>query len=319
MNTSGNKISLTTFGESHGVAVGGVIDGFPAGVSLDFDMVDSALRRRSGRDLATASQRAKAEQDEVQWLSGIMDGVSLGSPIAFMVANTAHRSADYEALRDVYRPGHADEAYMLKYGIRDHRGGGRASARTTLPYVVAAALVQQLPMMRDISIDAYLVEVGGREFSDNGKLVDFLRGVQAEGDSVGGIVECVIRGLPAGVGEPLDDKLQARLAQAMMSIPAAKGFEYGTGFEAARMRGSICNKQRDGIAGGISTGDDITMRVAFKPTPSIIIPQKAKKRMPDGSVSEVDLSVGGRHDVCAALRAPVIVEAMATLVIANLI
>ena len=296
-NTFGNIYRLTTFGESHGVAVGGVIDGCPSRLKIDFSAIDTDLARRRGEAALLSSSRALAEKDEVEWLSGLLDGVTLGTPIAFLIRNKAQRSEDYETLKDICRAGHADAAYMDKYGIRDWRGGGRASARETVARVVGGAIAKQILAPQGIKISAEVVRVGTMATDDKNALAAYLKSVKVADDSVGGVVECRISGLSKGLGEPVFDKLQARLASAVMSIPAAKGFEYGEGFRAAQMLGSEHNKLDDGISGGISTGGDIVFRVAFKPTPSI--------------------GIGGRHDVCVALRAPVIVEAMAAMTIVD--
>ena len=317
MNTFGNNFRLTTFGESHGVAVGGVIDGCPAGLAINFDFVNSDLARRRGSLDFGASERAVTETDTIEWLSGLLDGITLGTPIAFIVRNTAQHSDDYSRLEQVFRPGHADLSYLLKYGIRDHRGGGRASARETVARVVAGTIAKQILMQRGITIDARVTQVA--DVNDPSLFQQVIRQARQQGDSIGGIVEVVIHGLPAGVGEPVFDKLQALLAHAMMSIPAAKGFEYGEGFGETLLRGSECNQLRDGIAGGISTGDDIRLRVAFKPTPSISIPQQMQVADEKGNLTTKTLSLNGRFDTCVALRAPVITEAMAALTIVNLL
>lgn len=294
-------IKLTTFGESHGVAVGGVIEGCPAGLRIDRQLIDSDLARRSTGKTSSESQRR--ESDEVEFLSGLLDGVTLGTPIAFLVRNTDARPEDYADLKDVFRPSHADFTYQAKYGIRDWRGGGRASARTMLPYVVAGAIAKQLLAAQGIKVRAEVYSIGGE--TDPAKIEALLQQCREEGDTVGGIVHGSITGLPAGLGEPLDDKFQACLAKAMFTIPAVKGFEYGDGFTMASMRGSEANDQMDGttfltnhsggIQGGITNGEEVFFNVAFKPIPT--------------------LGRGNRHDVCALPRATVIVEAMAALTI----
>ena len=295
MNTLGEKYRFTSFGESHGPAIGGVIDGCPAGVRLDIGRIESDLLRRKGAGAAGVSSRAAAEEDKVEWLSGLFEGVTLGTPIAFIIRNTAARPEDYEALKDVFRPGHADFTYQAKYGIRDYRGGGRASARETAARVVAGAVAKQLLAEQGISVRAELVQVG--EATEQQSMTEEIRKAKAENDSIGGIVRCTISGVPAGWGEPIFDKVQARLAYAMMSINACKGFEYGVGFDSVNHRGSEINHLRGGIAGGITDGTDITFRVVFKPTPSI--------------------GIGGRHDACVAVRAVPVVEAMAAMVICD--
>lgn len=304
MNTVGQIFRLTTFGESHGVAVGGVIDGCPSGIKINRQLIESDLARRATGTTSSDSQRK--EPDEVVFLSGLLDDVTLGTPIAFMVRNEDARSEDYEALRNTYRPSHADFTYEAKYGIRDWRGGGRASARTTLPVVVAGAIAKQILADLSITVNAEVDSIGGETDPERIKaLQDHCR---ATGDSVGGIVHGFIKGMPAGLGEPMFDKFQASLAKAMFSIPAVKGFEYGDGFAMAFMKGSEANdafvekegavrlltNHSGGIQGGITNGEEVHFNVAFKPIPSV--------------------GRGDRHDVCALPRAVVIVEAMAALV-----
>ncbi len=310
MNTIGHIFRLTTFGESHGTAIGGVIDGCPSQLKLDFDFIDSELLRRKTAQSASASQRK--EPDQIEWLSGLLDGVTLGTPIAFMVRNVDCKPEDYEALKDVYRPSHADFAYEQKYGIRDWRGGGRASARTTLPIVVAGAIAKQILKEKGIQIIAKVIEMGDAEQA------------RREGDTVGGIVECRITGVPAGLGEPMFGKFSAELAHAMFSLPAVKGFEVGDGFALAGMKGSEANdtfinkdgkittatNHSGGIQGGITNGNDVVFRVAFKPIPSIANPQQTVNRA--GETCQI--AIGGRHDVCALPRAVVLVEALAAMV-----
>lgn len=307
MNTIGQQFRLTTFGESHGTAIGGVIDGCPSQLHLDFGFIDSELQRRKTAQAPNASQRR--EPDRIEWLSGLMDGVTLGTPIAFLVRNEDCRSEDYEAMKDVFRPSHADFTYQQKYGIRDWRGGGRASARTTLPVVVAGAIAKQILKPLGIEIVTEVAAMGDAEQA------------RREGDTVGGIAVCRILGVPAGLGEPMFNKYSAALAHAMFSIPAVKGFEVGDGFALAAMKGTEANDtfiNRDeglgtsghetvghgtittltnhsgGIQGGISNGNEVVFRVAFKPIPSV--------------------GMGDRHDVCALPRALVIVEALAAMV-----
>ena len=310
MNTIGHIFRLTTFGESHGTAIGGVIDGCPSQLKLDFDFIESELLRRKTAQSSTASQRK--ETDRIEWLSGLLDGVTLGTPIAFMVRNEDCKPEDYEAMKDIYRPSHADFTYEQKYGIRDWRGGGRASARTTLPVVVAGAIAKQILREKDIQIIARVIEMGDAEQA------------RREGDTVGGIVECCIKGVPAGWGEPMFGKFSAELAHAMFSLPAVKGFEVGDGFALAKMKGSEANdtfinmdgkittatNHSGGIQGGITNGNDVVFRVAFKPIPSIAKPQQTVNW--EGKSCEI--SIGGRHDVCALPRAVVIVEALASIV-----
>ena len=299
MNVFGDKWSFTSFGESHGVAIGGVLDGVPAGLHIDFDMIREELLRRKGATgyglLDTGvSARAVREPDEVEWLSGVLDGVTLGTPIAFIIRNKDARSEDYEYLKHTYRVGHADKVYEQKYGLRDWRGGGRASARETASRVVAGCLAKQELAEKGVRIQAQLVQVGAE--TDPNKFAEVIAAYQKEGDSIGGIVECRITGLPVGTGEPIFDKLQAHLAYAIMSINACKGFEYGTGFGGVTQPGSAINHISGGIAGGISDGTDVVFRCVFKPTPST---PKA--------------GVKGRHDACVAVRAVPVVEAMTAL------
>ncbi len=301
MNTFGDKWSFTSFGESHGAAIGGVLDGVPAGIAIDFAMIREALERRAGKADSQSlpegkgvSPRALREPDEVEWLSGVMEGVTLGTPIAFIIRNKDARPEDYEYLRHTYRVGHADKVYEQKYGIRDWRGGGRASARETAARVVAGEIAKQELAAKGITIHAQLIQVGAE--TDPAKFTDTIASYQREGDSIGGIIECRINGLPVGTGEPIFDKLQAHLAYAVMSINACKGFEYGTGFGGVTQPGSAINHLSGGISGGISDGTEIVFRCVFKPTPST---PKA--------------GVIGRHDSCIAVRAVPVVEAMTAL------
>lgn len=317
MNTIGHIFRLTTFGESHGTAIGGVIDGCPSQLKLDFGFIDSELQRRKTAQSVAASQRK--EPDHVEWLSGLLDGATLGTPISFMVRNEDCKSADYENLKDVYRPSHADFTYERKYGIRDWRGGGRASARTTLPIVVAGAIAKQILKEKSIQISAEVTYMGDAEQA------------RKEGDTVGGIAECRIMGVPAGLGEPMFGKFSAELAHAMFSLPAVKGFEIGDGFALAKMKGSeandtfINNINKDGrittltnhsggIQGGITNGNDVVFRVAFKPIPSIAKPQQTVNRAGENC----EIAIGGRHDVCALPRALVLVEALAAMTVLDM-
>ena len=324
MNTIGRILRFTSFGESHGVAVGGVLDGLPAGLRVDKERIRHALARRAGRLLPAGfpaeeyenglamSQRACKEPDEVEFLSGLWDGVSLGTPIAFIIRNRDMRPEDYAALQDVFRPGHADLTYQAKYGVRDPRGGGRASARETAARVVAGTIAAQWLEMQGVKISARVLEAGGE--TEPERIRALIREVQTAGDSIGGIVGCTVSGLPVGTGEPLFDKLQARIACAVMSINACKGFDYGSGFEGRSRRGSELNPQSGGALGGISDGNNFTFRCVFKPTPSISLPQEAL--CTDGS--RTSIRIHGRHDVCVALRAPAVVEAMTALAVADL-
>ena len=299
-NSFGDKWTFTSFGESHGRAIGGVLDGVKAGLRIDFDLIRQELSRRSGKDIIGTSARAKSEADEVEWLSGVLDGVTLGTPIAFIIRNTDARPEDYEFLKHNYRVGHADRVYEQKYGIRDWRGGGRASARETAARVVAGTLAKQELAAKGVCINAHLIQVGTETNPD--KFAETIASCQKDGDSIGGIIECRINGLPVGTGEPIFDKLQAHLAYAVMSINACKGFEYGTGFAGVTQSGSAINHISGGISGGISDGSEIVFRCVFKPTPST---PKA--------------GVKGRHDACVATRAVPVVEAMTALALINLI
>ncbi|MCM1004767.1 MAG: chorismate synthase [Prevotella sp.] len=343
MNSFGQILKLTTFGESHGPAIGGILDGVPSGFLIDLDKVQTALnQRRPGGD-ALGSRRN--EVDKVQILSGIFNGTTLGSPIGFIIPNTDAKSKDYENLKDVYRPNHADFTYSAKYGIRDYRGGGRSSARETACRVCAGAVAEQIldkfgiktiaftsrigqlaydysSMPSDSEVYSSIVRCPSAEVSED--MTVLLNEVRKNKDSVGGEVICLITGVPAGLGEPVFDKLHAQLAAAMMSIPAAKGFEYGQGFNASRALGSesvdhfVCQPEihtvenhSGGIQGGISNGNIIEMRVAFKPAPSIMQPIETV----DSHGNPTLLEIKGRHDVCVVPRAVPVVKSMAALVI----
>ena len=310
MNTLGQIFRLTTFGESHGTAIGGIIDGCPSQLRIDFDFIEKELLRRKTAQTETSSKRK--ESDHIEWLSGLLDGVTLGTPIAFMVRNEDCKTSDYKALKDVYRPSHADFTYEQKYGLRDWRGGGRASARTSLPIVVTGAIAKQILKVKDIEIFAEVDYMGDAQQA------------QKEGDTVGGIVKCRITGTPTGLGEPVFGKFSAELAHAMFSLPAVKGFEVGDGFEMAKMKGSEANdlfinkdgktttltNHSGGIQGGITNGNDIVFRLAFKPIPSIAKPQQTINKAGESC----EIAIEGRHDVCALPRAVVLVEALAALV-----
>ena len=335
MNTLGKNFVFTSFGESHGRAIGGVLDGVPAGVHIDMDMIREALDKRAGRkptpnpslkggeQVQGVSPRAQREGDEVEWLSGVMDGVTLGTPIAFIIRNKDARPEDYEWLKHSYRIGHADRTYQEKYGIRDHRGGGRASARETASRVVAGSVAQQLLKEKGVEIQAKLVQVG--EEKNPERFNEYIAAIQRDGDSIGGIVECVITGLPVGVGEPIFDKLQSHLAFAMMSINACKGFEYGSGFDGVNLKGSemyLTDSQTlisGGIAGGISDGTPVVFRCVFKPTASNrkTFEKAYPHPLPEGKGE--DKRIVGRHDACIAVRAVAVVEAMAALVLQDLL
>ena len=308
-NRIGNVFSLTSFGESHGPAIGGIVDGMPAGVKIDFEQVRLEMARRApGQGGATS---ARQETDEVEFLSGIMDGVTLGTPIGFIIRNRDQRPADYDHLKNVYRPSHADFTYQAKYGIRDHRGGGRASARETAARVVAGALAKQVLAKLGIPVTASQVSQVSQEIP--------------QCDTAGGIVECVIRGVEAGIGEPVFGKLSSQLAEAVMSIPAAKGFEIGLGFDFVNHHGSevldkfvvkdgkiaTATNFSGGIQGGISNGSDICFKVAFKPVATLMQPVEGI----DSEGNAVTIEPRGRHDSCVVPRAIPVVEAMAAIVV----
>lgn len=324
MNTFGTLFRLTSFGESHGPAIGGVIDGMPAGISLDFEAVQAELdRRKPGQSAITT---ARKEDDKVEFLSGIFNGQTLGTPIGFIIRNTDTRSKDYSSVEHVYRPGHADYTYSAKYGLRDYRGGGRSSARETAVRVVAGALARQALNTLGIKVEAWVQSVGT---SDADHMEEAILEAKRNLDSLGGVVAARISGAPVGLGEPVFGKLQAMLASAMMSINAAKGFEYGLGFEHSRLRGSDTideftfedghvaahNNFSGGIQGGISNGEPITFRVAFKPVASLARPVPTV----DDYGNKVVLELKGRHDPCVVPRAVPIVEAMACIVILDAI
>ena len=345
MNSIGQLLRLTTFGESHGTAIGGVLDGFPAGVAIDEEFVRSEmLRRRPGQSAITTQRN---EQDEVQFLSGVFEGRSTGTPIAFIIMNSNNRSADYDNMRDVFRPSHADYVYDLKYGIRDHRGGGRSSARETAVRVCAGALAKLALRHLGIEVYAYTSQVGAIALEKDYSLYDLsrtednavrcpdaakaaemenvIKEVKRKGNTVGGVVTCVAKGVPAGLGEPLYGKLSSSLAAAMMSINAVKGFEYGNGFDAVTGYGSQQNdlfyndsgrvatrtNNSGGIQGGISNGNDIYFRVAFKPVATLLMEQPTVTR----NGEDTTLLAKGRHDPCVVPRAVPVVEAMTALVL----
>ena len=344
-NTFGNIFTLTSFGESHGKAIGGIIDGFPAGIRIDEDFVQNELaRRRPGPSALTTGRK---EADTVEFLSGIYEGVSTGCPIGFVVWNTNQHSSDYDNMKDVFRPSHADFTYTQKYGIRDHRGGGRSSARETISRVVGGALAKLALKEIGVQITAFTSQVGTlvldksytqydlRHIEDNPvrcpdpvlarQMEELILRVKGEGDTVGGTVSCIIQGCPVGLGEPAFGKLHAALGNAMLSINAAKGFEYGQGFGSMELRGSQQNdvfynenghialrtNRSGGIQGGISNGEDIYFRVAFKPVATILMEQPTV----DKEGNETILKARGRHDPCVLPRAVPIVEAMAAMTI----
>jgi len=347
-NTFGTLFRLTSFGESHGPAVGGVIDGCPAGLRLDLDRVRHDLSRRRPGQSHVSSARNETEEFEI--LSGLYEGQTTGAPLAFMIRNKDAISSDYDSIRDKFRPSHADYTYEAKYGIRDHRGGGRSSARETAVRVFAGAVARQLLALKGIEILAFVSAIGNisAEISHAGldtakiessplrcpdteadrKMLSLLEDLKREGDTTGGIITCLIRNAPAGLGEPVFAKLQADLAAACMSINAAHGFEYGSGFAGTSMKGSEHNDPFEtddtgriitssnysgGIQGGISNGMDIYFRVAFKPVSTLMRDQQTI----DKSGKPVKINPGGRHDPCVVPRAVPIVEAMAALVLAD--
>lgn len=341
-NTFGTIFKLTTFGESHGAAIGGIIDGCPAGITLDMDAVQKEMDRRRPGQSAIVTQRK--ETDTVEFLSGIFEGVTTGTPIGFMIKNEDQKSKDYSHIKDIYRPSHADYTYQQKYGIRDYRGGGRSSARETACRVAAGAIARQL--IPDIKINAFVSSVGdifidkpyqALDFSltdtndvrcpdteTAAKMEAYIKEVRKEGDTIGGTITCVLQNVPAGMGEPVFDKLHAELGKAMLSINAVKGFEYGSGFCGAKMKGSEHNdifntdgttktNLSGGIQGGISNGMDIYFRVAFKPVATLMQSQESI----DIHNNVTKVKGKGRHDACIVPRAVPIVEAMAALVLAD--
>lgn len=340
-NTFGALFRVTTFGESHGAAIGGIIDGVPGNFPVDIDAIQKDLDRRKPGQSEIVTQRK--ESDTVIFLSGIFEGKTTGAPIAFMIENQNQKSKDYDHLKDVYRPSHADFAYEKKYGNRDFRGGGRSSARETASRVVAGALAKQFLNVHGISIHAFVDQIGELKMSSSAKydvaeaeknnvrcpipelaqqMEELVKTIRKEGDTIGGCVRCEINNVPVGLGEPVFDRLHADLGKAMLSINAVKGFEYGSGFDGATMRGSQHNDEFNsdgstktnfsgGIQGGISNGAPIYFRVAFKPVATIMQEQDSINK--DGD--EVKVSGKGRHDPCVVPRAVVIVEAMAALTI----
>ena len=347
-NKFGNIYTLTSFGESHGQAIGGVIDGVPSGFLLDIEQIQNELsRRRPGQSIMTTSRN---EEDKLEIISGLFEGVTTGMPIAFLVRNHNHNSSDYEAIKDIYRPSHADFTWHIKYGVRDYRGGGRSSAREHIARVVGGAIAKQILATHNIYIDGYVHQIGNiamkssykdfkysdaelslvrcpeKETSD--KMIQLVKDVAADGDSIGGIVACVIKGVPRGLGEPVFDKFQSCLASAMMSINGAKGFEYGMGFDSVTMRGSehndafesingeikLVTNKSGGIQGGISNGEDILFKVAFKPISTI----SKEQNTVDINGENIKLSVKGRHDACIVPRAVAVIESMAAMVTLDL-
>jgi len=341
-NSIGNLFKLTTFGESHGIAIGGIIDGCPAGITLDFNAIQLELDRRKPGQSKITTQRK--EPDQVEFLSGIFEGKTTGTSIGFQIENTNQKSKDYSHNTRVYRPSHADYTYDKKYGIRDHRGGGRSSARETANWIVGGAIAKQF--LKSIKINAFTSSVGditlnkpyqelNFDIIENNivrcpdeatanKMINFIDNTRKQGDTIGGVVTCVIQNVPVGLGEPVFDKLHAALGHAMLSINAVKGFEYGSGFDGAKMKGSdhndLFNKDgttqtnlSGGIQGGISNGMDIYFKVAFKPVATIM--QKQNTIDSDGNL--VEMHGKGRHDPCVVPRAVPIVEALSALIIAD--
>ena len=345
MNKFGTLFTLTSFGESHGVAIGGVIDGMPAGIAVDMDFIQSELDRRKPGQSSIVTQRK--ESDKVEILSGVFEGVTTGTSIGFVVYNTNMMSKDYENLRNIYRPSHADYTYSQHYGVRDHRGGGRSSARETIARVVAGAFAKLALKELGVNVTAYTSQVGNIELDRDYKRYDFslietnavrcpdvevaermselIAEVKREGDTIGGVITCVASGVPAGWGEPVFDKLHAKLGNAMLGINAVKGFEYGMGFAGVANRGSqmndvfVCDNgnvstmtnNSGGIQGGVSNGEDIYFRVAFKPVATLLQPIDTI----DVEGNKISVTAEGRHDPCVLPRAVPVVEAMAAMVL----
>lgn len=345
MNKFGTLFTLTSFGESHGVAIGGVIDGMPAGIAVDMDFIQRELDRRKPGQSSIVTQRK--ESDKVEILSGVFEGVTTGTSIGFVVYNTNMRSKDYENLRNIYRPSHADYTYSQHYGVRDHRGGGRSSARETIARVVAGAFAKLALKELGVNVTAYTSQVGNIELERDYKRYDFslietnavrcpdveaaermselIAEVKREGDTIGGVITCVASGVPAGWGEPVFDKLHAKLGNAMLGINAVKGFEYGMGFAGVANRGSqmndvfVCDNgnvstmtnNSGGIQGGVSNGEDIYFRVAFKPVATLLQPIDTI----DVEGNKISVTAEGRHDPCVLPRAVPVVEAMAAMVL----
>ena len=345
MNTFGTIFRLTSFGESHGRGIGGVIDGMPAGIKIEYDFIQNELNRRRPGQSSIVTPRK--ENDKVEFLSGVYEGYSTGAPIGFVIYNENQYSSDYNNLKETFRPSHADYTYTQKYGIRDHRGGGRSSARETIARCVAGALAKLVLKELSIDIKAFTSQVGNISLSKDyrqydlsrieenivrcpdekkaAKMIALIDEVRAAGDTIGGVITCVIQNMPVGLGDPVFNKLHAELGGAMLGINAVKGFEYGMGFDGVQYRGSQMNDvfvQKDGrvstltnnsggIQGGISNGEDIYFRVAFKPVATILRDIQTL----DKSGAEVILKAKGRHDPCVLPRAVPIVEAMAAIVI----
>lgn len=341
-NSFGTLFKMTTFGESHGEALGGIIEGCPSGLEIDFDAIKKEMQRRKPGQSSIVTQRK--EEDEVQFLSGVFEGKTTGTPIGFVVPNTNQKSDDYSHIKDTYRPSHADYVYEKKYGVRDYRGGGRSSARETVSRVVAGAIAKQI--IKNIKINAFVSSVGtifiNKPYQDLDfskiesnavrcpdsdaakKMEDHIKEIKKQGDTIGGTITCVIQNVPIGLGEPVFDKLHAELGKAMLSINAVKGFEFGSGFCGAMMKGSEHNDLYNsdgttksnlsgGIQGGISNGMDIYFRVAFKPVATLI----QKQEVLTNKSELIEQQGKGRHDPCVVPRAVPIVEAMAAIVLAD--
>lgn len=306
-NTFGSFFRVTTFGESHGPMIGAVIDGIESNLPLDVGRIQKELDRRRPAQNEFESQRK--EQDRIEIVSGVFEGRTTGTPVAILIRNTDQHSKDYENLKDVYRPGHADETYEARYGVRDYRGGGRASGRETAARVAAGAVAKQVLESKGIAIESRIISIHGRKENFD----EILEEAKRKGESVGGVLECTVKGMPKGIGEPVFDKLDAYIAHAVMSIGAIKGIEFGSGFSSELLYGSESNLtcNAGGILGGISDGNDIGFRVAVKPTPSIAKPQPMKTC--DGGMREVRIE--GRHDVCICLRIGPVVEAMTAIAV----
>lgn len=330
-NSFGKALVITTFGESHGVAVGGVLDGFPSNIEIDPAFIQAELdRRKPGNDFFSSPRK---ESDKLEILSGLFEGKSTGAPVAFLIYNRDHESSDYDHLKDAYRPSHADFTWQQKFAIRDPRGGGRSSARETLSRVAGGAFAKIFLRTKNIRIASGISQIGPFQISEpvsgisDPSILSFLQQLKEDGDTTGGVITCTVTGVPPGLGEPVFDKLHADLAKAMLSINAVKGFEYGSGFGSAAMKGSEHNdrfinregeiktltNRSGGIQGGISNGEDIYFRVAFKPVATLMQDQETVS----SSGEPVILQGKGRHDVCIVPRALPIVEAMAALVIAD--
>jgi chorismate synthase len=340
-NSFGKFLKLTTYGESHGVSIGGILDGVPPGIQLDLEKIQMDLDRRKPGQSAIVTQRK--ESDSVRFKSGIFEGITTGLPIGFEIQNTDNKSKDYGHIKDVFRPNHADYTYDQKYGQRDYRGGGRSSARETASWVVAGAIAKQI--LSDVVFTAYTHSVGSLQLTEKDsidfaviennpvrcpnenmavRMEDYIKKIRKEGDTIGGIVKCVVSNVPKNLGDPIFEKLHANLGKAMMTINAVKGFDYGSGFEGITMKGSEHNdlfntdgstktNHSGGIQGGISNGMDINFRVAFKPVATLMQKQQTINK----NSEEVEMQGKGRHDPCVVPRAIPVVEAMAALVLAD--